>query len=626
MENTYIISDYSDKIKKFIEIAKIPESNIISYQTFLNESKYHDWTKEIFENKKINQLLIPISLSNDTNAIFNINGLKITLQIRLNYELSLEQRLIPIILLSDLSVENILKRNNFDIDNNPQYVLFTKGTYLCEFDAEELQNKLSTVQSCPTDNYQNEVLKKLKISRKAGEGKHSIANAWGCYKLAQASGYEKDIINKLENLKTIYAKYLICENDLKIKKGSKKESPNVIQCKEKKILFIDDQEDEGWTDILKHILKDAEITSTNSSKYRNSETKLFNDFNGFINDCKSHIGKAWDLIIIDLRLYPEKEDIDDTMTDPKSLSGYILIDEFLKINSGYQIIVFTASNKIWNINTALKRGAVAYYIKESPEFNYSKQDTEQLYAEFIRNVKVCLDRKYLFDLHNQIKELKINNCFQKEQREDMISFRNEVLGRNGTLEKISSLLQIDDKKDETLNLCLLLCFSILEKYVNLPSLGSFSYDNEGNNGSIFDREGKIKHIFDNYFREKKASSFFKIELGGYSFQKAGTKKTPISVTYYDNKEPRTLLEVDEKTGNRIEINRNSPSFIDKVISILKYRDNIDEKEIEEILKLRYYRSNVAAHNTGNVDLSKFKITKDHIIFFMNLFQKIFRSE
>jgi CheY-like chemotaxis protein len=127
----------------------------------------------------------------------------------------------------------------------------------------------------------------------------------------------------------------------------------------------------------------------------NHETKLFHDFDGFYSECLKQIGIDWDLIIMDLRLNPEKEDIDSGMIQPTELSGYKLINEFLNQNEGYQIIVSTASNKIWNINSALRRGASSYYIKESPEFNYSLKDTKKNYDNFKEDVNKCFEKNYL---------------------------------------------------------------------------------------------------------------------------------------------------------------------------------------------------------------------------------------
>ncbi|MCZ2100080.1 MAG: hypothetical protein LC107_00915, partial [Chitinophagales bacterium] len=65
------------------------------------------------------------------------------------------------------------------------------------------------------------------------------------------------------------------------------------------------------------------------------------------------------------------------------------------------------------------------------------------------------------------------------------------------------------------------------------------------------------------------------------------------------------------------------SSLVKMISVLHFRENIEKSDIERMMKLRYYRSNVSAHFTGRVK-SEYKITaKDDIVFLIGMFEKIF---
>ncbi len=406
MNDTFIISDYSSFIKGLISKIGFSENNIISFPTYKNESDWHDWTTQLCSNHTIDKLLIPLSIP--SNEPFNLTGLRIALHIRLNFEITLEQRLIPIILLSDFSRDNILSNisevvdDEFYQDNNPENLLFTKGIYLTSFDEIEITRTIEKAKPCQSDEYHAKILHKLKILNKAETGKHSIINAWGCFKLAQVAGL-RDEIFKLKpistKLKTFYSKYLICLNNAYTLEKCMDLEP--IKYSNKKILLIDDQADEGWSELMTNIFKKAGdgFVCVNSEKYKNSETKLFHDFNSFIHECRTHIGKDWDLIIIDLRLNPAEEDVDSEIINPTSLWGYKLIEEFLMENKGYQIIVSTASNKIWNIDTALKRGASAYYIKESPEFNYTLKQTKEQYESLKTSINRCFKRSCLTEIY-----------------------------------------------------------------------------------------------------------------------------------------------------------------------------------------------------------------------------------
>ena len=406
MQGVFIFSDFKPFTKEIIVQLGIPDNQVISTQAFEKETNYHDWLTEVFKNNEVKQILIPLNLS--TNDPIN-DGLRIALHIRLNYELAIFKRIVPIIFLSDFNLDVIIRNNDFDPDINPQNILFTKGVFLSSFDTDQIKKLINKVVSCAENEYHVGILNKLKITQKASVGKHNISNAWGCFKLAQITGLHDKIykdINVSEHLKTLYAKYLICSNDTYTNDKLIDLSP--IKCNTKKILFIDDQAEEGWSILMKNIFKSAgnDFLAIDSSKYKNSETKLFHDFEGFYSECQKQIGKDWDLILLDLRLNPEKEDIDNEIISPTHFSGYKLIDEFLNHNKGYQIIVSTASNKIWNINAALKRGASSYYIKESPEFSYSIRETKRNYENLKCDIQNCFDKYYLRIIYNDIKILK----------------------------------------------------------------------------------------------------------------------------------------------------------------------------------------------------------------------------
>lgn len=428
MESIYLISDFSNKIKRLAESLQLPAQNIISYQYKENESGYHTWLNDEFKAKEIDKIMIPVSISNDDTI--NTIGLLLGLHIRLNYELSLEKRLIPIIFLSNFTVENLIKVNSFDSDNNPQNLFFTKGVYFSSFDVEDIQKSITSSMPCLKADYYKNVLSKLNINRKEALGGHDIANAWGCFKVAQVVGFDDRIFQLYpiaKHLKQLYAKYLICKNQTF--SNEKRIDLNPIKCNGKKILFIDDKSDEGWAELMKNLYKGAgdNFKYVDSSKYKADDLhKSFKDFDGFYKECQSHIGKDWDLIIIDLRLNPEKEDIDNELITPTDFSGYKLIDEFLTKNEGYQIIVLTASNKIWNINAAIKRGAYSYFIKESPEFNFPISETKKLLDKFKSDVKVCFDREYLKQVFKEKQDL-IHSINEMEYGSDFLeTLKNQL--------------------------------------------------------------------------------------------------------------------------------------------------------------------------------------------------------
>lgn len=418
--NTYILYDedfsqQADFVEKQLSVKKI------SYQSCEKEMEFHDWLTLEFKNNDIQLLIVPMSLP----FLGETGGLLLGLHIRLNYQLPIEKRCIPIVFVTNLSFENILTQSTFDDYNNPQNLLLTEGVYISSDAIDEIKEKLDVAK--PLSNY-NSFLRRLNIRRNDNTGGHDIANAWGCYKLARVVGISDVVFSKeaiAKHLKQLYAKYLICVNESYNDSKMSYIDLQPINCYGKRILFIDDKYDEGWGDLMSKIFKSAGngFVCVNSAKYKFNGS--FTDYDGFIYECKSYIGQRWDLIIIDIRLNPDEEDVDSKYIDPTEFSGYKLIDEYLNYNKGYQILVSTASNKIWNVNAALKRGAKGYYIKESPEFNYPVSETKRQYELLKNNIQACFDNSDLQDVFKSIEE-DIKQKLPKTQEGELTDFSQSI--------------------------------------------------------------------------------------------------------------------------------------------------------------------------------------------------------
>lgn len=568
MESIYLISDFSNKIKRLAESLQLPAQNIISYQYKENESGYHTWLNDEFKGKEIDKIIIPVSISNDDTI--NTIGLLLGLHIRLNYELSLEKRLIPIIFLSNFTVENLIKVNSFDSDNNPQNLIFTKGVYFSSFDIEDIQKTIISSTPCLKADYYKNVLSKLNINRKEALGGHDIANAWGCFKVAQVVGFEDRIFQLYpiaKHLKQLYAKHLICKNQTF--SNEKRIDLNPIKCNGKKILFIDDKADEGWAELIKNLFRGTgdNFKYVDSSKYKADDLhKSFKDFDGFYKECQSHIGKDWDLIIIDLRLNPEKEDIDNELIKPTDFSGYKLIDEFLTKNEGYQIIVLTASNKIWNINAALKRGSNSFFIKESPEFNYPISETKKLLDKFKSDVDRCFQKGFLriVFMHWENAKSKITNI-----NSDYIAESNTSLD-----------IAWEQIKSGFLDFGFLTVFQSIESYANII----FNYDTISDNYKV---ENNIVIEKNSDIEKEWLLTFVNDFNGHYFFSRKSIQPS--------HREPTTLF---------------------KVSCLLHLKLGKDDSFLKAFGKLNKLRNDIAHGGSNNL------ATKENLISVLNILEEI----
>lgn len=133
-----------------------------------------------------------------------------------------------------------------------------------------------------------------------------------------------------------------------------------------KILLLDDNALTGWKEIIEKVF------------FHGQEIDFAVDFGSAIEKLRS----KYELIFLDLR-FGEKDHRDaliNQFTGFKLLTEYIR-NSFQNINYPTPVIVFTASNKVWNIMEMLENGADDFYIKEHPS---SAHDLEFSRRNFIR--------------------------------------------------------------------------------------------------------------------------------------------------------------------------------------------------------------------------------------------------
>jgi CheY-like chemotaxis protein len=172
-----------------------------------------------------------------------------------------------------------------------------------------------------------------------------------------------------------------------------------------RILFIDDQAEDGWSDIFKLIIynqKNVHIDyfKTLSNKIWEDYKPIFNNTSD-INELKKKITIFYteqirpfivdkdgnflrDMLILDLRLGQETEQ------DIEKLSGVLLLNKIKKEFPALPIMVVTASNKSWSHQEVMRNGADAYWTKEGIDITTSLIDKEKCNWSF-ENYKLFLD-------------------------------------------------------------------------------------------------------------------------------------------------------------------------------------------------------------------------------------------
>lgn len=353
--------------------------------------------KEMFDNISscipldVDAIIIDVDSTKTPDAC-----LSYALAIRLSLHEKKKAALTPIIFMSSLTP---------DIFKNSPYstLLQTKGisfeTPLYTPTAVELMEPLMA------KDYRPYFLDLIKVKPNSTEGRHSIANQWGADVLNRiALGGETNNSLILNARKSLYFKYVnsltldekaiedICNNVVIETETSTMTS---IDGSGKRILLIDDEAEKGWSDVLSKMIKNVELQTIHEQ---------VPDYESLSTESKSMIeSNNYDLIFLDLRMNGIQE---ENVISTDEFSGMKILKSIKKKNRGVQVIMFTASNKAWNMKALIDAGADGYYIKESPEYAFPLKYSISNTKSFCNNIKKCLERSYLKDIAGKIKAYK----------------------------------------------------------------------------------------------------------------------------------------------------------------------------------------------------------------------------
>ncbi|GIQ57110.1 hypothetical protein Flavo103_02460 [Flavobacterium collinsii] len=165
-----------------------------------------------------------------------------------------------------------------------------------------------------------------------------------------------------------------------------------------KILLIDDQALKGWKQILEAVL------------FKNISIEFAENFDVAKDKLETNI---YDLIFLDLRL----NENDHNYNDIKQFNGFKIISEIIRndfnsINFPTPVIIFSATNKIWNIDKMIDHGADSYYIKEHPDYSYNAEYSKENFVILKNNTIQLLNtgakRRRIWLLITEIEKLLLN--------------------------------------------------------------------------------------------------------------------------------------------------------------------------------------------------------------------------
>lgn len=335
-----------------------------------------------------------------------------TLFVRLSLGRLKSASLLPILLATPLSLRDLLT----DPDNRHICTILATPAFDVA-PADDAPRVASLMQPMKVERYVNDFLRVIKLNPLATEGHHSVANIWGAEALWRVIGSGKSKPVSDPKVHTAYFKYAFLSilspqvidqmlNGQQITTGGRQitvEMPQELtdMKRTRRWLLIDDEWERGWHDVLQKLLpapwKGDHLTNQEIGEFI-AQGKIPERMRQSIARCE------YQLVFLDLRL-SERENISH-FSDVNSFSGMKMLRAIKKINRGTQVIILTASNKVWNIQALLDAGANGYYIKESPEARFTIDQTAANAQAFSATITRCLSCCQYPQIYATIEQIK----------------------------------------------------------------------------------------------------------------------------------------------------------------------------------------------------------------------------
>ena len=534
--NVIVIEHASSSISAQLKCDKIE---------YNNQSKDEDIHRWLIINKDIlltaQKIIIPVRLGSEDSEYM---GLYVGLHIRLTKELG-NARLFPILFITDDTKEEILTNQINNHKEKSALLLYTKGSYLLS--AFSLDDYISKSLSNIEETTLSEIVIPNIIVENTKDIGHQLANEWGAFRLAKFAGYTLE----QEKPSSLYFKFKDAFTNNEIVPNS---NNTIGLFKEScKALLIDDNANLGWSEILKHILRSKIV---NPGKLVTLDViTLFDDALKYTDYIK------YDVVFLDLRLLKE-EDKSIQINNVDDFTGTKALKVIKEINPGIQVIIFTASNKVWNIEKLLDSGgANGYYIKESPEYILSTRFSKENYEALIKTIQYCLLRKPLKEIYYIAQHINtiIKTLFENGKID--IGFGNSVQDYIGLANKLIDAARTEN--DYAMGyLILFKCIEIInDNFITLSStsnwiikscgpLSQYNYNKYSNT---------ITSVTPISFYNNQPSTFEKI--AGVTSQHLGFSNTEVLDLYHNVQRRNKFIHPDESaTLTQIQKDENKKIF------------------------------------------------------------------
>ena len=401
------------------------------------------------QEKQYDNIFIPLCFG---DTLSDFNGFKLAIYIRCSKILNQ---------FTNVFIYGFV-RFSFLINHRYFNVLKTKNVKLIGFSKEDIYNAVSSKKDKLTSIELPKEISKIKLPPpKDYYDNHSIANEWAIHRWSKTINVSDDRIEIIENKieENLYFKYLKAVYPINKTNVISDDKLRINYSGEPKVLYIDDEVEKGWGEIFADLFEDKNNIYLDwlIEDFKNiTQDKLID------NAIKKIVRDDIDLVLLDFRLLPR----DFSEVNIKEITGVKLLRRIKKLNPGIQVIIFSATNKVWNLQKLQEFGADFFILKEAPDNSIVADFTKISVQKMLLAINECFERSFLKEFYIKIEELKADllprKNFKRVANPLDANFVDEVLK---WLELSCQLISININKASNTSAFLLL-FSVLENLSN----------------------------------------------------------------------------------------------------------------------------------------------------------------
>ena len=283
--------------------------------------------------------------------------------------------------------------SNYEIIDNECYdILKMEGVKMVSYRNQDIID--ASLSGCRISEYayqQGLRAIHLEVPSDIGDN-HSVANKWAIYRWSYALGDVDDDIKRVRHRvdNSLYFKYMSALYPSKEISQVKKENLKISREEGQQpmnILYVDDEADDGWYELLCEIIytgNDLEFNYLGSVLKSRSNDEIIELVMDKVEE------KQPNVVILDFRLHPS----DFAASNLKEVTGYKLLCKIKEYNRGIQVLMFSATNKVWNLQMFEHAEADGFVVKESPLNSIDSDFTRNSIYNLIQQLNGCAKHVY----------------------------------------------------------------------------------------------------------------------------------------------------------------------------------------------------------------------------------------